>query len=138
VEDIVIPIVDISENAIKTFHDEVEFIFIDGDHEYNAVKLDFDLWYPKVINGGIMCFHDTFQFGPCKVVWDNVINSRNFKNLGRAGSIFYAEKVAKNSSSERLKNMWTYINMPIFLLKSSIVRSIPLPIKKGLKKILGK
>ncbi len=59
VDCIVIPIVKTSEEAIKQVNEPVEFIFIDGNHEYKAVKLDFNLWFPKVIEGGIMAFHDT-------------------------------------------------------------------------------
>jgi predicted O-methyltransferase YrrM len=58
-DDIVIPLTKTSEEAAKNFDEPVEFIFIDGNHEYEFVKLDFDLWFPKVVDGGIMAFHDT-------------------------------------------------------------------------------
>ena len=67
--DIVNPIVLTSEEAAKNFNKPIEFIFIDGDHEYEFAKLDFQLWYPKLITGGIMAFHDSFDFkGSRKVV----------------------------------------------------------------------
>jgi cephalosporin hydroxylase len=36
----------------------VEFLFIDGDHEYEGVKRDFELWSPLVAPGGTIAFHD--------------------------------------------------------------------------------
>ncbi len=62
VDDIVVPLVKTSEDAAKNFDEPIELIFIDGAHEYESVKLDFDLWFPKVINGGIMAFHDTLGY----------------------------------------------------------------------------
>ena len=59
VKDVVEPHVDFSEAVARTFDEPVELIFIDGLHEYEGVKADFDAWFPKVINGGRMAFHDT-------------------------------------------------------------------------------
>ena len=35
-----------------------DFVFIDGDHTYEAVKADLDAWWPKVKPGGWLCGHD--------------------------------------------------------------------------------
>ena len=35
-----------------------EYIYIDGDHSYEGVKQDFDLFWPQLNKGGIMGFHD--------------------------------------------------------------------------------
>ena len=40
---------------------KVDFLFIDGDHSYNGVKKDFDLYGPLVRSGGIVAFHDICQ-----------------------------------------------------------------------------
>lgn len=37
---------------------ELDFIFIDADHSYEAVKKDIIAWYPKVRKGGIISGHD--------------------------------------------------------------------------------
>jgi predicted O-methyltransferase YrrM len=36
----------------------LDFIFIDGDHRYDFIKQDIELYYPKLKNGGIICGHD--------------------------------------------------------------------------------
>ena len=35
-----------------------DYIHVDGDHSYEGVKLDFDLFWPKLNKGGFMAFHD--------------------------------------------------------------------------------
>jgi cephalosporin hydroxylase len=37
--------------------ENLDFLFIDGDHTYEGVKKDFDL-YSKFVNSGIIAFHD--------------------------------------------------------------------------------
>lgn len=50
---------DTSINVASVFDDEsVDFVFIDGDHEYKGVKEDIEAWTPKVKKGGIICGHD--------------------------------------------------------------------------------
>ena len=37
---------------------EVDFVFIDGDHSYEGVKKDYELYSPLVSSTGIIAFHD--------------------------------------------------------------------------------
>jgi hypothetical protein len=107
VEDLIIPIVKTSEEAAINFEDSVEFIFIDGAHEYDLVKLDFELWFPKLIDGGIIAFHDTKIFGgPKKVVEDYIFKSKYFKGVNFVDSITFATKVKKNFLKDRVKNIF--------------------------------
>jgi len=81
VDDIVVPLIETSAEIANNFNQSVELIFIDGNHEYKFVKLDFDLWFPKVSNNGTMVFHDTVGWlGPKKVVTEFIYKSRYFKN----------------------------------------------------------
>ncbi|MFZ6012191.1 MAG: class I SAM-dependent methyltransferase [Bacteroidota bacterium] len=36
----------------------IDFLFIDGDHSYDGVKKDFELYSPLVRKGGLVAFHD--------------------------------------------------------------------------------
>lgn len=38
--------------------DQLDFLLIDGDHSYAAVKSDFEMYAPLVRQGGIIAFHD--------------------------------------------------------------------------------
>lgn len=37
----------------------IDFLFIDGDHSYDGVKKDFEMYSPLVNAGGLVAFHDT-------------------------------------------------------------------------------
>lgn len=48
-----------SLEASKLFNnEELDFVYIDGDHSYESVKQDINLWYLKVKKGGILSGHD--------------------------------------------------------------------------------
>ena len=49
---------DFSENATDRVPDQVDFVYIDGNHDYDFVKRDIELFYPKVKSGGIIGGHD--------------------------------------------------------------------------------
>jgi len=42
-------------------HRKVDFLFIDGDHTYEGVKKDFEMYSPLVRSGGIIAFHDIVE-----------------------------------------------------------------------------
>jgi predicted O-methyltransferase YrrM len=39
----------------------VDFLFLDGDHSYEGVRADFELYGPLVRSGGIIAFHDIVE-----------------------------------------------------------------------------
>lgn len=48
-----------SEQGSKEFVDGFfDYVYIDGEHTYDAVKKDLELWYPKVKVGGMIAGHD--------------------------------------------------------------------------------
>jgi len=47
--------------------EKVDFLFIDGDHAYDGVKMDFEMYSPLVKKGGIIAFHDIVP-GPPEAV----------------------------------------------------------------------
>lgn len=36
----------------------MDFLFIDGDHAYEGVKADFEMYSPLVRKGGLVALHD--------------------------------------------------------------------------------
>lgn len=48
-----------SESAVDLFEDRsLHLVFIDGDHSFDGVSNDINLWLPKVKPGGYICGHD--------------------------------------------------------------------------------
>ncbi|MDO8609637.1 MAG: class I SAM-dependent methyltransferase [bacterium] len=43
-----------SENAVNQVPNNLDFVYIDGNHEYEFVKRDIELYYPKLKHGGIL------------------------------------------------------------------------------------
>lgn len=107
-EGIVTPLLKTSEEAIGLVSEPVELLFIDGSHDYEAVKLDFELWFPKLVAGGTVAFHDTTSWdGPKRVVSQYVYKSKHFRNIHLVDSITYGEKVVQNTNWEYMKNRIT-------------------------------
>jgi cephalosporin hydroxylase len=65
---------------------KVDFLFIDGDHSYQGVRKDFEMYSPLVRNGGIIAFHD-ICFGPEESVggvprfWSEIRQGRNSRGI---------------------------------------------------------
>ena len=56
--DRVVPLQMSSEDAIDFIPDNLDMVYIDGNHAYEYVKKDIELYYPKVKIGGIIGGHD--------------------------------------------------------------------------------
>ncbi len=59
---------------------KVDFLFIDGDHSHDGVRMDFEMFSPLVKNGGLIAFHDIVLHPPetgCEVskFWDEIKQS---------------------------------------------------------------
>ena len=122
VNEMVTPHVDYSDAVAKKFNEPVELIFIDGIHEYEGVKIDFDDWFAKVIDGGRMAFHDsTCWDGVLEVVKEGLFKSRRFRHIRFASSLTYGEKVAQNTFLERVGNR---IMLCAFLTHAFIDRTL--------------
>jgi hypothetical protein len=64
----------VSEAAAPRFAAEsLDFIYIDADHEEEAVRRDLELWYPKLRIGGIFAGHDYYS----TVAWPGVQRAVN-------------------------------------------------------------
>ena len=49
--------------------DTINLLHIDGAHTYDAVRHDFERWWPKVKHGGVVVMHDSFERGHDFGVW---------------------------------------------------------------------
>lgn len=106
-------IVDTTENAYYNFfvkeNIQIDFLFIDADHSYEGVKLDFELYSRLVKKTGIIVLHDTDQsYHDNYIVTDEVKNFDPFdgpakfiKELDSNWRIFnlFNEGILKNKPS---------------------------------------
>ncbi|MEM4436803.1 MAG: class I SAM-dependent methyltransferase [Thermosphaera sp.] len=65
---------------------ELDFLFIDGDHTYEGVKRDFEMYSPLVRKGGIIAFHDIVEHPPetgCEVsrFWNEIKYSYSYLEI---------------------------------------------------------
>ena len=52
-------------SSFSNKYNNIDLLHIDGWHEYDFVKNDFSLWYPKVVSGGVVLLHDTMLHEGC-------------------------------------------------------------------------
>ena len=68
------------EEALQQFEDlSIDLLHIDGSHDYESVKKDFEKWFPKLKKGGTILVHDILvkreDYGVAKF-WEEI--SKNF------------------------------------------------------------
>jgi MMP 1-O-methyltransferase len=128
----VFPIVSTSAQAAGSFQKPVELLFIDGSHEYENVLKDFELWFPKLIDGGVIAMHDSvLSPGPARVAKDLIYRSNRFNAARFIHSTTYALKSAQNSASERRLNRYRLLLRDMYALATKI------PAPGGLRRAMG-
>lgn len=82
-----------SSKAIDKIPDNLDFVYIDGNHEYDYVKEDLELYYKKLKIGGYIGGHDfgTHRLGVMKAVID-FIQENNLKSYGNREIDFWIIK----------------------------------------------
>lgn len=131
-DDLITAHVATSEEIAKKWKKPIALLWIDGSHVYKDVKKDFKLWFPHIIDGGIIVMDDTINiWGPRKVALDNLYNSKKIRNVGIVDKISYGEKTKKTTPAEQLQNK-RVLAINIF---SSLIWRIPTP--KGVR-VIGK
>ena len=50
-----------NELAKRLAGEQIDFLFIDGDHTYNGVRQDYEMYAQLVRPGGVIAFHDTMR-----------------------------------------------------------------------------
>lgn len=51
-----------SQDIHAEIFDRIDILLIDGDHEFESAMADFLLYAPKVVDGGLIIFHDNYSF----------------------------------------------------------------------------
>jgi MMP 1-O-methyltransferase len=122
----VVPMIMTSEEASRGWNHPVRVLWIDGDHRYEAAKLDFTLWEPHLVEGGIVAMHDTIRKrGPKRVLWESVFRSGRFQEIAIVDNITAARKVGRASPTATLRTYRTLGLRAVYIAtrKSSIPHS---------------
>lgn len=142
VDDLITPIPGRSQDTGHEFHEPIELLFIDGAHQYDLVKEDFELWVPKVVEGGVVAMHDTtWTAGPKRVAEDLLLKSRTFKDTEFVvGSMTLGRKVRENSFRDRLRSRYVLLVKLLFEVSSGVLKSrrhlLPRPVERLGRRIL--
>lgn len=69
-----------NEMAAEITNNSLGLVYIDCDHSYEGVKADIENYYPKLVSGGIMAFHDYLTYkdvflavNQCAATYNNAI-----------------------------------------------------------------
>ncbi len=128
VEGRVVPMLMTSEEAARGWNKPIRLLWIDGDHRYEAAKLDFALWEPHLVEGGILAMHDTIRKrGPKRVLWENVFRSDRFQEITIVDNITAVRKVTKASTTAKIKKTGTLALRAVYIAsrKSGLPYSKP-------------
>lgn len=79
--------------TMYTKYKPVDFLFIDGDHTYNAVRQDFQNYLDLVRPGGVIAFHDIAIPEEDSIVWGGV--SRLWKEIKESNLYVTEEFIEK-------------------------------------------
>lgn len=106
VVDSVEPLVMSSAEASEFVRGPVELLFVDGDHSFDGVRRDADLWLPRIVEGGIVLFHDVATAGyagPRRIFRQRICWSPQFAGIRRVGSMMLARRVRRRGV---LSSIW--------------------------------
>jgi hypothetical protein len=104
VDDVIIPIVKPSAEAVLTWSRSIGLLWIDGGHSYDEVRTDFISWEPFVSDGGVIALHDTYSWEGVRVLVDEeILTNDKFQFLGQWDSICAVKKVSHLSRMRRAR-----------------------------------
>lgn len=124
----IVPMIMSSEAAARDWHQPIRLLWIDGDHRYPGAKLDFTLWEPHLVTGGIMAMHDTIRKkGPKQVLWEEVFRSDRFQEIAIVDNITAVRKVAKASAGAKVEKNITLAARALYIAarKSGLSKAKP-------------
>ena len=92
---------DYSFNVIKNWNESISYLFIDASHLYSDVERDFNDWFPFLINGGYISFHDSaanrggpyWWDGPSKFVDEIIMNDDRLEYVETVFSMTVFKKI---------------------------------------------
>lgn len=96
--DVVRPMEGYSFEFAADFKEPINLLFIDGNHDYEAVLQDYEQWSPLVKPGGMIAFHDVVlgenpdPVGPGMVIKEHIFDSPQWTNVKLVDALLVAQK----------------------------------------------
>ena len=96
--DVVRPLRGYSYEFAAGFKEPIDLLFIDGNHDYEAVFQDFEQWEPLLKVGGTIAFHDVVlgenpdPVGPGMVAKQHIFDRPKWTNVKLVDALLVAEK----------------------------------------------
>ena len=86
-----------SYEFVRSWNKPIDLLFIDGDHEYAAVKRDLHDWSPFLVNGGLLVMDDVSMANlrhenPGRVVRESILDNPDWSDCFQIGTIHTARK----------------------------------------------
>ena len=78
---------------------QLNMVFIDGDHTYNAVNSDFNKVSDWIIDGGIIAFHDCVHFAGVSKTIGNALTSGYWQLGEKIDNLIWLKKKANGFQS---------------------------------------
>ena len=139
VDGLVTPIVKKSEDGVKGWNTPILFLWIDGDHRYDEVKKDFDLWSPFVVEGGVVAFHDSNYDDVQRFLEKEVLPLSGYKDAHLVDSITAVTKSSHHTALDSAKSRYIVFMNHV----ENMLRAIPISgnarvrLKKAAKGIMN-
>jgi predicted O-methyltransferase YrrM len=143
IADLVTPVKGFSQQVVADFEEPIELLFVDGSHEEDDVREDFNTWVPKVVDGGVVAFHDTtWHAGPRKVVAERIFSSRTVKDVRFVpGGTTIARKVQRNGWKDRARARRVQATKAVFRALTAVVRKkrawLPAPVERAGRRVFN-
>lgn len=93
--DYVVPIVATSRQAARAWDKPIRLLFIDGDHSYEAVKTDFEMWSRFLIADALIAFDDvTGGYEGAKRYYDALLQGdQRYREIARVGKMKFIQRL---------------------------------------------
>lgn len=88
-----------SLDVAKTWDRPIGLLFIDGNHQYESVKADFEVWHKFIVPGGYVAFHDYKNpdypsvIGVGEFIDDVIKTLDSWSSVGLYHSLYIIERV---------------------------------------------
>lgn len=111
-----------SEDAVDDIPNNLDFVYIDGNHTYRYVKKDIELYYPKIKDGGVIGGHDIHSPNVLTGIIGFCLKKRLLLNINMEDLDWWFIKDKSNVIKRKEKircsqNKFMKIKYPYYLLK---------------------